>query len=295
MPHFEPLTAIREIRQRYPQMRILVISAYDDDFYVQGLLKAGVDGYYLKGQSLNDLRLALQRVFAGEKWVSSSIVDKLLTYTEVPADSPLTTRQREILRLLQQGYDNQSIAHNLNLSIKTIENHLTRLYRQLNVSSRLEAVKLVNQHPGLLATWGQEAALALDPELSMGHKQVRALIVDDNARYRHRLKKMIGRVCPRALIYEAGDINEAVERAERVSPHLAFVDVILGDESGIHCTRRLKTIVPEARVILISAYPDREFHRSGIEAGAIAFLDKKAVDAESLTSIIDDLADRCDS
>mgnify|MGYP001772775352 CR=1 FL=1 len=89
MPDFEPVAAIHQIRACYPNMRILVVSAYDDDIYVQGLLKAGVDGYHLKDQPLSDLRLAVQRVVAGERWVSSRLVDKLVAYTEAPPSSTI--------------------------------------------------------------------------------------------------------------------------------------------------------------------------------------------------------------
>ena len=68
----------------------------------------------------------------------------------------------------------------------------------------------------------------------------------------------------------------------------ALVDLVLGDENGIHCTQQLKASVPETRVILISAYPDREFHRRGLEAGAIAFLDKKDLDINTLRQVVDD-------
>jgi DNA-binding NarL/FixJ family response regulator len=111
MPDFEPVAAICRIRAHYPDMKILVVSAYDDDVYVQGLLRAGVDGYHLKDQPLSDLRLALQRVLSGEKWISSPLVDKLVSYADSSSSSPLlTARQRDILCLLQQGLDNQNIA-----------------------------------------------------------------------------------------------------------------------------------------------------------------------------------------
>ncbi len=113
--------------------------------------------------------------------------------------------------------------------------------------------------------------------------------MDDNARYRYQLQRMVGKVCHRAMIYQAKNIAEAVDLTQRVSPQLALVDVVLGDESGIHCTRRLKAISPSSRVILISAYPDREFHRLGLEAGAIAFLDKKDLDASALQQVINDV------
>lgn len=289
MPDFEPISTIRWIRGHYPQLYILVVSAYDDDIYVQGLLSAGVNGYHLKDQPLNDLRLAITRVLAGERWISSALLDKLLkpqlAHNNLPQLSP---RQRDILRLLHDGLDNRSIASDLNLSIKTIENHLTRLYRQLGVQNRLAAASFVHEHPELIAHSGILAQQEPEPiQLPIG-LQTSILVVDDNKRYRSQLRRMIGKVQPNAMIYEAGNMTEALHLAEKVVPWLSFVDVVLADEDGIICTRRIKAKLPASRVVLISAYPDREFHRRGLEAGATAFLDKKDLDAATLRQIIQD-------
>ncbi|MCL4295047.1 MAG: response regulator transcription factor [Anaerolineae bacterium] len=290
MPSFEPFSAIRQIRTMYPVMKILVVSAYDDRVYVQGLLSAGVDGYHLKDQPLSDLRLAVRRVLAGEKWISSRLVDKLVQSGPLAGPSlPLTPRHRDLLHLLQQGFDNHAIARRMNLSVKTVENHLTRLYRQLNVQSRLEAANYVNQHPELLALSGQQAGGEATLNRLLDAEQITMLLVDDNARYRSQLRRMVGKVCAQAMIYEAENIREATYLAEQVNPQLVLVDVVLGDEDGIHCARRIKTLSPLSRVVLISAYPDREFHRRGLEAGAVAFLDKKDLDATALRQVIDDL------
>ncbi|MBU0704284.1 MAG: response regulator [Chloroflexi bacterium] len=292
MPDFEPMTAIRQIRERYRDMKILVVSAYDDDVYVQGLLGAGVDGYHLKDQPLSDLQLAVQRVLAGDRWISGPLVDKLVSYASTPPPSTLpslTTRQRDLLHLLQQGLDNQTIAQRLGLSVKTIENHLTRLYRLLNVQSRLEAANYVMKHPGVLSVSGQIAAQAPVSSEVAAQELVTVLLVDDNARYRRQLRRMIGKICPRATIYEAETIEEATHLTAGVAPQLVLVDVILGEEDGIRCTRRIKALSPKSRVILVSAYPDREFHRLGLEAGAVAFLDKKDLETATLQHIIDDI------
>jgi DNA-binding NarL/FixJ family response regulator len=286
MPDFEPVGTIRQIRARFPAMKILVVSAYDDDAYVQGLLGAGVNGYHLKDQSLSDLRLAAQRVLAGERWISSNLIEKLVNYADFCTPvTALTGRQREILRLLSQGYDNQNLARETGLSVKTIENHLTRIYRHLNVQSRLEAVHYVNEHPELLNPSG--ATLGVGDLLP--HQSVATLLVDDNARYRSQLRRMVGRAYPEASIYEAGNVREALQVVEEVMPKLVLLDVILGEEDGIGCARRIKAIWPQARVILITAYPDREFRRLGLEAGASALLDKKDLDAVSLRHMIDDV------
>lgn len=290
MPSFEPFSAIRQMRTMYPVMKILVVSAYDDQIYVQGLLSAGVDGYHLKDQPLSDLRLAVRRVLAGEKWISSRLVDKLVqSSSPVGPTSPLTPRQRDMLHLLQQGFDNQAIARRMNLSIKTVENHLTRLYRQLNVQSRLEAVNYVSHHPEVLGVWGQQAAQETILAEPLGTDRITMLLVDDNPRYRSQLRRMVGKICAQATIYEADNTVEAVQLAHQVAPQLVLVDVVLGEEDGIRCARRLKAVLPQSRIVLISAYPDREFHRLGLEAGAIAFLDKKDLDVAALRQVVEDL------
>ena len=288
MPNFEPVSAIREIRARYPALKILVVSAYDDDVYVQGLLGAGVNGYHLKDQPLSDLRLAVERVLAGGRWIAGSLIDKLLAHA-APDSSylALTSRQREILGLLQEGLDNQSLSQRLGLSVKTVENHLTRIYRLLNVQSRLEAVRYVAEHPQVLGVGG---ATAGEPAAAPAcHGSITILLVDDSARYRLQLRRMGARVSPQARVHEASNIAEAVRLVEELHPQLALVDVILGEEDGIRCARRIRALSPECRVVLISAYPDREFRRLGIEAGAAAFLDKKDLDAAALRQMIEDL------
>lgn len=295
MPDFEPVSAIHEIHTLYPALKILVVSAYDDDIYVQGLLSAGVSGYHMKDQPLNDLKLAVERVLAGERWLSSSLISKLVSSGPAPtiASIPgLTNRQRELLRLLQQGYDNQTMAQEIGLSVKTIENHLTRLYRQLGVQSRLEAVNFIMRHPQILGISGQDAILPADSAVAASaerQKPIAILVVDDNLRYRKQLQRMIGKLSPQAVIYEAENIQSAISLAQRVELQLAMIDVVLGDEDGISCARRIKAVRPQSRIVLISAYPDREFHRQGLESGAAALLDKKDIDLATLRQVIDDV------
>jgi DNA-binding NarL/FixJ family response regulator len=296
MPRFEPIGDIGQIRARYPELKILVVSAYDDDVYVQGLLGAGVNGYHLKDQPLADLRLAVQRVLAGERWICSPLVEKLVRLGE-GGSLAVTERQRELLTCLQEGLDNIAIARRTGLSVKTVENHLTRLYRHLGVQSRLEAVRYIRQHPAILgraATPGREASAVSDfGELSRavsrtGERQqgrLALLLVDDNQRYRAQLRRQI----ERAAVAEAENIAAALRQTAGQPPQLALVDVVLGDESGLDCARRLHAALPGIRIVLFSAYPDREFHRQGLQAGAVAFLDKKDLDAAALRQLIDDV------
>jgi DNA-binding NarL/FixJ family response regulator len=290
MPDFEPIGAVRQIKVQYPDLKVLVVSAHADESYVVGLLDVGVDGYHLKEQPLADLRLAVQRVLAGDRWISGQLVERLLHHrsaSSLPSITPqLTRRQRELLRLLAQGNDNRKIAQATGLSVKTIENHLTRLYRSLGVYSRSEALSYLMRHPEVLAATGREVdTQAAESESS---KRLSVLLVDDNPRYRQQLGRMIGKTYPATLLYEADDVAEAVRLAESAQPQLALIDVVLTDEDGIYCTRRVKAVSPATRIVLISAYPDREFHRLGLNAGAIAFLDKKDLDAAAVRQVIDD-------
>ncbi len=290
MPNFEPIEDITRIKQHDPNMKILVVSAYDDDVYVKGLLSIGVDGYHLKDQPLTDLQLAVKRILAGEKWVSSRLLQRLAMPDSSQSHDHihLTSRQRDILRLLANGLDNRTIARELNLSIKTIENHLTRIYKDLDVHSRLEALNFLMQNPQVLAISGTNVADSTLPERHPSNNGT-ILVVDDNARYRQQLMRMIGSISPASLLYEAENIEQATLFAQRIKPRFALVDVVLGDESGIQCLQRIRNVSSQTRVVLISAYPDSEFHRRGLEAGAMAFVDKKNLDTKALRQILRDM------
>lgn len=288
MPDFEPILAVQQIKTKYPNIKILIVSAYDDESYVVGLLKAGVNGYHLKDQPLADLQLATQRILNGDRWISGSLINRLINRrTTAPlSNAPwLTRRQRELLKLISQGADNRNIALALDLSIKTIENHLTALYRVLGVDSRLKALNYVLRHPEILASSGHEM---VDLEPKKVEQELTILVVDDNARYRQQLGRLIGKMYPSSILYEAENATEALTLGKQVLPQLAFIDVVLDDEDGIQCARKLRTVSPLTRIVVISAYPDREFRRQALSAGVIAFLDKKDLDTASMRQVIED-------
>lgn len=289
MPDFEPISAAREIKAQYPKVKILIVSAYNDETYVVGLLKAGVDGYHLKDQPLADLQLAVQRILNGERWITSSLLTRLADRSSArnANNTPwLTRRQRELLKLLTECADNRSIAATLDISVKTVENHLTALYKILGVDSRMKALNYALHHPELLAATGQQLTETVPVPPSQGNLNI--LVVDDNPRYRQQLCRLIGKIAPTSVIYEADNITEAVRIGENVQPNLGLIDVVLEDEDGIQCVSRLKNASPSTRVVMISAYPDREFRRRALSAGAIAFLDKKDLDTASVRQVIED-------
>jgi DNA-binding NarL/FixJ family response regulator len=288
MPDFEPITAVQQIKAERPNLKILIVSAYNEETYVVGLLKAGVDGYHMKDQPLADLQLAVQRILSGDRWISGVLIDRLTSRRPLHTSATvpwLTRRQRELLRLLSQGNDNRSIALTLNLSIKTVENHLTALYRVLGVDSRMKALNYALHHSELLAISNQDMVETESPQST---PDLTVLLVDDNTRYRQQLSRMIGKISPSSLIYEAENMAEALSLAEQIQPQLALIDVVLEEEDGIQCARRLRNVSPLTRMVLMSAYPDREFRRQALSAGAIAFLDKKDLDTASVRQVVED-------
>ncbi len=290
MPDFEPISAVQQIKAQRPKLKILIVSAHDDETYVVGLLNAGADGYHMKDQPLADLQLAAQRVANGERWISSSLVGRLTHQRTTPPAGTLpwlTRRQRELLRLLTQGMDNRHIAQTLELSVKTVENHLTALYRVLGVDSRLKAMHYTLRHPELLAISGQET-LELEPRQQKSSYDLNVLVVDDNMRYRQQLTRLIGKICPTSILYEAENTSEAINLGQQIHPQLAIIDVVLEQEDGIQCARQLRNISPSTRIIVVSAYPDRGFRKQALSVGAVAFVDKKDLDTASLRQVIED-------
>ncbi|MFN8411836.1 MAG: response regulator [Anaerolineales bacterium] len=242
----------------------------------------------MKDQPLADLQLATQRILNGDRWISGSLIDRLInrrTTSALPATPWLTRRQRELLRLIAQGTDNRTIALTLDLSVKTVENHLTALYRVLGVDSRLKASNYILRHPELLASSGQEMTELAPKEIE---QDLTVLVVDDNARYRQQLGRLIGKIYSSSILYEAENISEALTLGKQVQPQLAFIDVVLEDEDGIQCARKLRTVSPLTRIVVMSAYPDREFRKQALSAGVIAFLDKKDLDTASMRQVIED-------
>lgn len=289
MPDFDPIPAISQIRSKYPAMKILVISAYDDDVYVQGLLGVGVNGYHLKDQPLQDLSLAIQRIIDGERWISSPLISKLMTKSHNEDHLPiLTSRQRDILRLLHKGWHNQKIGLELGLSTKTIENHLTRIYRSLDVQSRLETVNYLNENPKILKNdYVAEETLFVDQPFPFVSGDV--LLVDDNPRFRYQLHRTINNLYPQLKVQEVQSGEEAICAVKSNAFRIVFIDVLLGEQNGIGIVEDIKKFAPKTRIILISAYPDREFHRQGLAAGAAAFIDKKMLDKATIKQILEDI------
>ena len=131
---------------------ILVLTAYDQQAYVQAMLKLGVRGYWLKSARGSEIRQAVHEIAAGKRSLAPEVRRMLLTGENHPGareTEPLTTRELDVLRLVVQGARNSEIGLRLSISVKTVESHLTSIYGKLGVQSRAEAIALA-QKQGLL-------------------------------------------------------------------------------------------------------------------------------------------------
>jgi NarL family two-component system response regulator LiaR len=146
MPKLNGIEATRKIKEIAPDTAILILTAYDDEEYVLGLLDAGAAGYLLKSARGRDLIGAITAIRAGESVLHPNIIARLLkraTVTAVKeneAQGLLSERESEVLRLVALGMSNKEVAEELFLSQRTIKAHLTNVFNKLNVASRSEAI-----------------------------------------------------------------------------------------------------------------------------------------------------------
>jgi DNA-binding NarL/FixJ family response regulator len=126
---------------------VLILTAYDGDTYVRGLVQAGAMGYVLKDEAPEALVQAVRSVARGGTWFSRPVVETLVHAKNDESDAPpLTERETQIMRLIAQGLDNARIAEELCLSEQTIRNYVSRLYAKIGVQTRAEAVVWGRDH-----------------------------------------------------------------------------------------------------------------------------------------------------
>jgi DNA-binding NarL/FixJ family response regulator len=140
MPRMDGMQAIREIKRRWPKMKILALTAHKTEEYVLTTLKAGADGYLLKDSTYEEMMTAVKSVLGGKRYLSPGISEGVIEgYLEGKqpvkvqgAWDNLTSREREVLKLIAEGYRNKEIADLLVISPKTVEKHRANLMIKLN-------------------------------------------------------------------------------------------------------------------------------------------------------------------
>ena len=148
MPKINGIEATKQIKAACPSIAVLILTAYDDDEYVFGLIEAGVAGYLLKGVRGQELVNAVRALHKGESVLHPSITSKVLKHvkdsstkqTKEKIPDSLTRREKDILRLAMKGMSNKEIGEELYLSYRTVQGHLSHIFSKLKVASRTEAV-----------------------------------------------------------------------------------------------------------------------------------------------------------
>ena len=166
IPSLSGIDVVRRMRERSPETRALMLTAYDDDEFILAALDAGAAGYLLKTARAAELLDAIRRVHAGEPVLQAAIATKVarlwLRRPGVRADltEPLSPREREVLELAARGLRNRVIADRLGISSRTVEGHFNSILGKLGVSSRLEAVLYALSHGWVTIDHSQSTGVA---------------------------------------------------------------------------------------------------------------------------------------
>jgi DNA-binding NarL/FixJ family response regulator len=141
MPRINGLDAIKEIKKRFSETKILVLTVHKTEEYILASLKSGADGYILKDSTHAELVLAVKNVLSGKHYISPGISEKVIegylegkkTLKRKSSWETLTQREREILKLIAEGYKNKEIGDYLCISPKTVEKHRANLMEKLDL------------------------------------------------------------------------------------------------------------------------------------------------------------------
>jgi NarL family two-component system response regulator LiaR len=144
MPGLDGITATREIHQKYPPIKIIALTSFSEQNMVQGALQAGAIGYLQKNVTASELANAIRSAHAGRMTLSPEATQALaqsVTQSHLPGNE-LTERERDVLRCMVEGLNNNEIAEKLVVSLGTVKFHISNIFQKLGVDSRVEAVKM---------------------------------------------------------------------------------------------------------------------------------------------------------
>lgn len=152
MPHLDGMSVMRHIRERYPELKVVVLTSFGESERLTTMMELGAAGYLLKDASPLEVASAIRAAADNEVFIDAALTKKLTQPRDGPGGrvAALTDRERAVLMLVGQGYSNREIAHELFISERTARTHVSNMLGKLNVSSRTQAA-LVAVNAGLTA------------------------------------------------------------------------------------------------------------------------------------------------
>jgi DNA-binding NarL/FixJ family response regulator len=159
MPKLGGISVLKDVKRELPDTRVLLLTIHESDQYVLEAFKAGADGYCVKDSSREELMIAIDSVLQGKTYISPGISDQVLdgflsnqkNLKEKTRWDTITQREREVLKLLAEGYPNKEIGDLLNISVKTVEKHRANLIGKLDLHTVAELTAFAIQY-GLVET-----------------------------------------------------------------------------------------------------------------------------------------------
>ena len=147
MPEMSGVEATLKLLEEWKEAKILVLTSYLDNEKIYPVIEAGAKGYMLKTSSAAEILNAIQKVARGELAIETEVDKKIKAHDMQPElHEDLTARERDILRLLAKGYDNQTIADELFISLKTVKTHVSNILAKLEVDDRTQAAVYAFKH-----------------------------------------------------------------------------------------------------------------------------------------------------
>lgn len=147
MPEVNGIDATLAILKEWPEAKILIVTSYLDNEKIMPVLNAGARGYMLKTSSADELLHAVRKIAAGEFAIEQEVSKKVeYNRNHVELHEDLTARERDVLQLIAKGYENQRIADELFISLKTVKTHVSNILAKLQVSDRTQVAVYAFQH-----------------------------------------------------------------------------------------------------------------------------------------------------
>ncbi len=146
MPEINGMDALEIINEKFPQLKVVMLSMHDDKEYILNVIRAGASGYLLKDISGDEMILALQKVYQGGKYFSNEVTEILAQANASTGNDILTTREQLILRLISHGYNNKKIASELEISVRTVETHNRNIKQKLDIHTTSGLVRYAIEH-----------------------------------------------------------------------------------------------------------------------------------------------------